>query len=67
MTHEFLRTKEAAELLRLSPRTLEGLRTRGGSPRYRQHGKVVVYRRDELEAWSDSRARCSTSERPEAA
>ena len=59
---EFLKTAEAARLLRLSPRTLESMRVRGGGPVFRRHGRRVVYSREDLIAWSDGQARCSTSE-----
>ena len=59
----FLVTEEAAELLRLSPRTLERLRVSGGGPKHRTHGKRVVYAVSDLLTWSDRHGRTSTSER----
>jgi len=58
----FLDTGEAAELLRLSRRTLERLRLIGGGPRFRAHGKRRLYSRADLFAWSEANARRSTSE-----
>ncbi|MDY7091570.1 MAG: helix-turn-helix domain-containing protein [Acidobacteriota bacterium] len=58
----YLSTVEAAEFLHLSPKTLEGYRCRGGGPAYRKHGRKVVYRLDELEAWSAAGNRTSTSD-----
>jgi excisionase family DNA binding protein len=58
----FLRTKEAAEYLGLSPRTLEKHRTYGTGPAYRKLGGRVVYAIDDLEAWADSGAVTSTSD-----
>jgi hypothetical protein len=52
-------TSQAAEFLRLSRRTLEGLRVRGGGPRYRKIGRVF-YERADLFAWLDAAARNST-------
>ncbi|MFN5458198.1 helix-turn-helix transcriptional regulator [Bradyrhizobium sp.] len=49
----FLRTKEAAEFLGLSARTLEKHRTYGTGPAYRKLGGRVVYAIDDLEAWAD--------------
>lgn len=58
----FLRTKEAAEFLGLSPRTLEKHRTYGTGPSYRKLGGRVVYAVDDLEAWADRGAVSSTSD-----
>ena len=49
----FLRTKEAAEFLSLSARTLEKHRTYGTGPAYRKLGGRVVYSVNELEAWAE--------------
>jgi excisionase family DNA binding protein len=52
---EFLTQSEAAELLRLKPRTLEVYRRHGKSPAYRKLGpRRVLYSRTELIAWVDS-------------
>lgn len=58
----FLTQAEAAQLLRLSERTLEGLRVRGGGPRYRKFLKRVLYDHDEVLEWADERVRTSTSD-----
>tara|TARA_A100001391_G_scaffold65878_6_gene41541 strand:+ start:14390 stop:14671 length:282 start_codon:yes stop_codon:yes gene_type:complete len=58
----FLRTKEAAEFLGLSPRTLEKHRTYGTGPAYRKLGGRVVYAVDDLEAWAERGAVTSTSD-----
>lgn len=58
----FLRTKEAAEFLSLSARTLEKHRTYGTGPAYRKLGGRVVYSVDELEAWADRGSVTSTSD-----
>lgn len=62
----FLTTPEAAKLLRLKPRTLEGLRVQGTGPRYYKMGPGrmarVVYRRADLEAWVEQFSFNSTSE-----
>lgn len=69
MSHEstalpprFLRTKEAAEFLSLSARTLEKHRTYGTGPAYRKLGGRVVYAIDDLAAWADRGAVTSTSD-----
>lgn len=50
-----LTTKEAAAFLRLSPRTLEGLRSKGGGPRFHKLGRGmrtrVLYYLDDLLEW----------------
>lgn len=58
----FLRTKEAAQFLSLSPRTLEKHRTYGTGPAYRKLGGRVVYAVDDLQVWADRGAVTSTSD-----
>jgi hypothetical protein len=58
----FLDPREAAAYLRLSPKTLMKMRTQGRGPRYRKHGRYVRYHIADLEGWSTSRAKRSTSE-----
>jgi predicted DNA-binding transcriptional regulator AlpA len=58
----FLRTKEAAEFLSLSARTLEKHRTYGTGPAYRKLGGRVVYSVEELQAWAARGAVVSTSD-----
>lgn len=55
-------TATAAGILHLSPRTLEALRCRGGSPRYIKLGKKVLYRLSDLEAFIAAGERTSTSD-----
>ena len=48
----WLRTRQAAELIGCSPRTLERYRVVGGGPPYHRAGpRLVVYAREDLEAW----------------
>ena len=56
----FLNTAQAAHYVGLSRRTLEKMRTVGGGPKYRKHGRYVRYHIDDLDAWSGSRARGAT-------
>ena len=61
-----LTTDEAAEVLRLSRRTLEGWRVKGGGPPFCRFGKDrgrVFYIRRDLDAWVDEQTRTSTSDR----
>jgi hypothetical protein len=58
-----LTSAEAAEMLSLSPRTLEKWRSTGGGPKYLIIGKKVVrYRLDIIEAFAAARLFGSTSE-----
>lgn len=57
----FLSTKQAAFYVGLSAGTLEKMRVHGGGPRFRKHGRFVRYHIDDLDAWSASRAKDSTS------
>ena len=55
--------EEAAEFLRLHPRTLDNMRGRGVGPIYRKHGGRIIYHQDDLVAWSKSSRRHSSSEK----
>jgi excisionase family DNA binding protein len=54
-------TDTAAQHLGLSRSTLEKWRVTGAGPMYRKHGRRVLYRRGDLDAWSDAQTRSSTS------
>jgi hypothetical protein len=56
-----MRQKAAARYLGISHRTLEAWRCKGGGPKYRKLGKIVIYARNDLDEFSDSCARWSTS------
>ena len=58
----YLTNDEAAEFLRLSPRTLEKQRVIGGGPRFRKFGRRVMYAVVDLEAWADARSFEMTSD-----
>lgn len=55
-----LRTKQASAYLNLPASTLEKLRSLGGSPKYAKLGRIVIYDRDDLDAWVDARKRTCT-------
>ena len=57
----FLNTDQAAHYVSLSRRTLEKMRTAGGGPRFRKHGRYVRYHIDDLEEWSAEHIKTSTS------
>jgi excisionase family DNA binding protein len=48
----FLNTAQAAHYVGLSRRTLEKMRTHGGGPRFRRHGRYIRYHIDDLDMWS---------------
>lgn len=58
----YLTNDEAAEYLRLSPRTLEKQRVIGGGPKFRKFGRRVMYAVADLDAWAADRSFGSTSD-----
>lgn len=58
----YLTNDEAADYLRLSPRTLEKQRVLGGGPRFRKFGRRVMYAVADLDGWADQRGFGSTSD-----
>jgi hypothetical protein len=58
----FLTNAEAANFLRLSPRTLEKRRRHGGGPRYCKFGRRVLYGLNDLEAWVKSHSYAISTE-----
>ncbi len=55
--------KEAAAFLKLTDRTMQGFRHRGGGPQYvRISSRCLRYRRADLRDWADARIRTSTSD-----
>lgn len=62
-SRDLLTTREAATLIHISPRTLEGYRLRGGGPPfYRVGGRAIRYDVGEVLAWAKSVRLLSTSE-----
>jgi hypothetical protein len=56
-------TRTAAEFVGLSPRTLEKRRvTSSGDPPFLKLGRKVLYDRETLARWLDSKVRASTSD-----
>jgi len=66
MEKTYLRSAEAAEYMRLSPRTLEDMRCTGCGPKYYKTGpgpkSHVLYTKQDLDAWLEERHVRSTSE-----
>lgn len=62
----YLNSQEAADILRISIRTLERMRVDGTGPKYLKAGagtrSRVLYRPADLDAWLESRSFSSTSE-----
>lgn len=62
----YLNSQEAADILRISIRTLERMRVEGTGPQYLKAGagtrSRVLYRQSDLDAWLESRSYSSTSE-----
>jgi predicted DNA-binding transcriptional regulator AlpA len=55
-------TREAAEILGLSRRTLEKHRTYGTGPRFLKLGGRVVYKIEDLNCWAECGGRISTAQ-----
>ena len=58
----YLSNDEAADFLRLSPRTLEKLRVVGGGPPFRKFRRRVFYAVEDLQGWAALRAFDTTSD-----
>lgn len=59
----YLTEAQVAEILGISPRTLQAWRYRGGhTPAFVKLGRTVRYRRSDLDAWIEERRRKSTSD-----
>jgi len=58
----FLSTDQAAHYVGLSRRTLEKMRTHGGGPRFRKHGRYVRYHIEDLDGWSRRETRAQTGD-----
>ena len=55
---------EIAAYLRVSVRTLQSWRHRGGGPPFRKYGELVRYKGSAVLEWDESRSRRSTSDAP---
>jgi hypothetical protein len=58
----FLNTDQAAFYIGLCKRTLEKMRTHGGGPRFRKHGRYVRYHIADLDAWSLGESHATTGD-----
>ncbi len=57
-----LNETQAAQLLGITIRALQGWRLRGDGPLYVKLGRLVRYRRSEIERWLDAHSRRHTSQ-----
>ena len=61
--HELISETEAADFLDLTPRSMQGMRQRGGGPPFfRLSARCVKYTLYRLKCWYDARLRSSTSD-----
>ncbi len=61
--HALIDEKGAANFLKLTDRTMQAYRQKGGGPRYiRLSSRCLRYRRIDLRDWADARVRTSTSD-----
>lgn len=58
----YMDTDQVAEMLGVSPRTLEDWRYRGGGPPYCKLGRSVRYMRHKVIAWSEGHEQAHTSQ-----
>ena len=58
----YLSTREAADYLGLSARTLDRYRVSGEGPVFHRFGGRVRYLREDLDAWAKARRRASTAD-----
>lgn len=61
-TSDYLNTQQAAAYLQISPSTLSKRRLFDDGPLFVKMGKSVRYRRSDLDAWTATRLRKSTSD-----
>ncbi len=61
--HQMFDTRGAAKYVGSTKSTLEKLRVFGGSPIYIKLGRKVIYRREDLDTWINTKRRSNTSER----
>jgi predicted site-specific integrase-resolvase len=51
-TVTYLRSKDLAELLHLTTRTLSRWRQEGKGPDFHREGRTIFYRSDDVDSWS---------------
>lgn len=63
MDDNFLDTREAAQIVRLSHRTLEKFRITGEGPEFYKLGRRTFYTRATIAAWANNLRRKSTADK----
>ena len=58
----YYRTKQAANYVKRSVSNLDKLRVFGGGPKFIKAGRLILYKREDLDEWLNSRVYGSTSE-----
>ncbi|MBY0508516.1 MAG: helix-turn-helix domain-containing protein [Rhodospirillaceae bacterium] len=61
----FLNTAQAAFYIGITEKTLKKMRARGDGPRFRRHGRAVVYHIDDLDVWSAARSNAANTNHPQ--
>lgn len=61
-SNTYLTQRQVADLLHISTRTLERLRTEGDGPRYLKAGRRVLYSESDIEKWLKERTFANASE-----
>ena len=64
---EFMNTKEAAFFLRIAVNTLHKWTSRGTLPHFKPNGRVILFRKKDLEAWVNEGRVMTAQELAEAA
>lgn len=63
-TREYLDENQVSKLLHISPKTLRNWRVQGDGPKYvKLSGRLIRYRRSDIDDWTESNVRTSTSDR----
>ena len=60
----YMTSEQAAAYLKVSARSLEAFRRRGGGPPYYKVGRLVRYAPSELREWMEQQRIASTSQKP---
>jgi len=63
-SNPFMTPVQAGDFVKLSWRTLERMRQKGGGPPFRRHGRYIRYHIDDLEAWSKANSHTTTHATP---
>jgi excisionase family DNA binding protein len=59
-----MRTPGASDYLNIPESTLEKMRMTGRGPAFVKDGRLVIYRKQDLDEWLEARVRQSTTDQP---